>query len=269
MTSIARHAVDPELVDEGVERFEKTLARSLTTVVERPGALPTVLEAARGHAGYLAAANAPRAEVGRALRIGAEAANAIFALGTGSGEIEFTLDGRPMRHTATGPTGATYPGTWRIGWWMAHLVGDDAAIDTLAATPIELLRASGTATDECQYRFVEALQGYQSQAPTWGDSVQAAVEATDPEAVALIDEEFVLNILVPEMQLLFYLGLHENTSFRTSFEFALQRHKKYWSKADRKRNPDGFLALGPMALAALASAAGMPVETESDYAPAW
>lgn len=267
MKSIARHAVDPELVDEGVERFEQTLDRAVTTALERPAALATVLEVARSYAGYLAAANAPQVELGRALRIGAEAATAIFALGTGSGEIEFSIAGQRARHAATGPNGATRPGTWRIGWWLAQLVGDQTAIDTLAATPVALLRASGTTTDECQYRFVEALQGFQSQAPTWGDSLQAAVDATDPEAVALIDEDFVLNILVPEMQLLFYLALNESDQFQTAFEFALERHKKYWSKADRKRDPDGFLALGPMALASLAVSAGIPVEMESDYAP--
>ena len=69
------------------------------------------------------------------------------------------------------------------------------------------------------------------------------------------------------MSRLFYLALNESDQFQTAFEFALERHKKYWSKADRKRDPDGFLALGPMALASLAVSAGIPVEMEPDYAP--
>jgi Immunity protein 49 len=267
MKTVARHVIDPELVDEGVERFSTTLARVVTAATGRPEGLSIVLEVARSYAGYLSAANADQAELCRALRIGAQAAAAIFALGSRSGEIEFTIGDQSATHAATGPTGATRPGNWRIGWWLAQVVDDRAAIDILATTPIDVLRASSSTADECQYRFVEALQGYQNRAANWADNLQAAVDATDPEAVTLIDEDFVLNILVPEMQMLFRLALGETEPFQSALQFAVERHKKYWTKASRQNDPDGLLALGAIALASSAVNAGMSITTESEYVP--
>jgi hypothetical protein len=267
MRAITRHVVDPELVDEGVERYSNTLARVVQAATVGPQALSIVLDVARSYAGYLAAAHADQAELCRALRVGAQAAAAIFALGSRSGDVEFSLGDLRMTHVATGPTGATHPGNWRIGWWLAHIVDDRAAIDTLATTPIDVMRASSTTTDECQYRFVEALQGYHTHAAHWAGSLQSALDATDPEAVTLIDEDFVLNILVPEMQMLFYLALREIAPFQTALEYAVERHKKYWGKASRRKDPDGLLALGPIALSSTAIQAGIPITTESDYIP--
>jgi len=85
--------------------------------------------------------------------------------------------------------------------------------------------------------------------------------------VQLSDEEFVLNVLVPEMQMLFRLALGEVGPFDDSLEFALERHKKYWSKSNRKKDPDGFLALGALSISSAAFDAGFPVEVESDYVP--
>jgi Immunity protein 49 len=267
MKTIARHVVDRELVDEGVERFSDTLAKVVQAATGRAEALSIVLDVARSYAGYLSASTADQAELCRALRIGAQAAAAIFALGSGSGDIRIRIDDHHATLAATGPTDATHPGNWRIGWWLAHIVDDRSGIDVLATTPIDVLRGSSSSTDECQYRFVEALQGYQTHAADWWDKLQAALDATDPEKVNLADEEFVLNILLPEMQMLFRLALGEIAPFETALEFALERHKKYWSKASRKKDPDGFLGLGPLALASTAFKAGMPITTESDYIP--
>jgi Immunity protein 49 len=267
MKTIARHTVDPELVDEGVERFNDTLARVVLAATGRPEALSIVLDTARSYAGYLSAANADQSELCRALRIGAQAAAAIFALANGNGDTQITIGDKRVTHAATGPTDATHPGNWRIGWWLAHIVDDQAAIDTLATTPIDILRASSSTADECQYLFIAALQEYQTHGPNWGERLQAALDATDPQAVTLTDEEFVLNILVPEMQLLFRLALGEIAPFQTALDFAVERHKKYWAKASRKKDPDGLLALGPIALASTAYTAGVPITTESDYIP--
>ena len=267
MKTIARHTVDQELVGEGVERYRNMLARVVEAIDAPPDGLSIVLDVARSYAGYLSAAGAEQAEVCRALRIGAQAAAAIFAIGSGTGDVDITVGGQRATHSATGPTGATHPGNWRIGWWLALIVDDRAAIETLAATPTAVLRASSSTADECQYLFIEALQGYLSGSASWGDSLQAAVDATDPETVVLADEEFVLNILVPEMQMFFRLALAEVEPFQTALEFAVERHKKYWAKASRKNDPDGLLALGPIALASSAFKTGAPIVTASDYVP--
>lgn len=267
MNIIARHAIDAERVREGVEGDTELLMRVVDAATNRAAALSIVLSTARSLAGYLSAAGAEASALRHPLHIGAQAAAAIFALASGDGEIEFSLDDRRLRLAATGPTDASHVGNWRIGWWLARIVGDVAAIDTLAATDVELMRRSSSRADECQYRFASALQAFEQRAPDWSDALQQALDATDPERMRLLDEPFVLNVLVPEMQVLFRLALGETAPFEEAFEFALQRHRKYWSKGERVDDPDGYLALGPLALGRLALAAGMPIDVDSDYVP--
>ncbi|HKE46465.1 MAG TPA: immunity 49 family protein [Rhodanobacteraceae bacterium] len=269
MSKIARHATDAELVREGVARKKKTLAELLDAAGDYAGALSLVLGAAHSYAGYLDAAGAKTAELCRALGLGAEAASAIFALGSGSGSVSvsFPLGSRRLSLPATGPTDSTHAGDWRVGWWLAQIVRDRDAIDRLVSTPVDVLRRSSTRGDECQYLFIEALQGFERRAPDWSDRLQAALDATDPTRVRLSDEEFVLNVLVPEMQMVFRLALGETGPFDEAVEFALERHRKYWSKGNRKQDPDGFLALGALGICSIAHDAGVPVAVESDYMP--
>ena len=267
MNNIPRHAIDAERVQEGIEGDGEMLAKVVQSATSRAAALSIVLSAARSYAGYLAAADGNTAEINRALRIGAQAAAAMFALAARDGEVEFPLGTHQVKLAATGSTDATHPGNWRTGWWLAHIVRDQAAIDTLAATPIEVLRGSSSRADECQYLFIEALQGFRKLSPAWSSQLQMALDATDPEQVKLSDEDFVLNILVPEMQMLFRLALGEFAPFGDALLFAIERHKKYWSKGKRKEDPDGYLALGPLALLSIALDKGVPVEIESAYIP--
>lgn len=267
MKKISRHALDAERVREGVEEGSSLLADVVRSSATRTQALSIALSAARSYAGNLAAGGAKQSELCRALRIGAQAAAGIFALASTNGNVQFPLGDQSVNLQATGPTDATHPGNWRIGWWLAHIVDDRASIDRLAATPIDVLRRSSSRADECQYRFVEALQGYEKHSPDWSTKLQAALDATDPQTTKLSDEDFALNILVPEMQMLFRLALGEIEPFGSALDFAIERHKKYWSKTNRKTDPDGYLALGPLALASQAVQAGMPIDAESEYIP--
>lgn len=268
MKKTSRHPVDPELVEEGVES-KKTLLESVlgSAAAGRPAALSLVLGTARNYAGYVAVAEPQSGELPRALQIGAQAAAAIFVLAVASGEAQLDLGRTRVTLPATGPTDATHVGNWRVGWWLAHIVGDRRAIDSLAATPIDVLRRSSSRGDECQYLFVDALQAFEKRADDWSAKLRRALDATDPAAADIFDEEFVLNILVPEMQMLFRLATGDIAPFNEALHFALERHRKYWSKASRKRDPDGYLALGPLAIAKTARKAGMPIEVDSEYLP--
>ena len=94
------------------------------------------------------------------------------------------------------------------------------------------------------------------------------MDATDPTAVEITDEEFVLNIIVPEMQMFFRLATGEAAPFNEALKFALQRHSKYWSKASRRKDPNGYVALGPLAMSVMAQNTRMAVEVEFRVRPA-
>jgi hypothetical protein len=267
---MVRHAIDPELASEGVEGDSALLASLLESAATRAQALSSVVSTARSYAGYLSAKPSAPSKIEplrAAMKTGASAAAALFALASGSGQVEVDLGQKRVRLPATGSTDATHPGNWRVGWWMAQIVRDRRAIDQLAATPIELLRRSSTRGDECQYLYIEALQAIERRASDWGTPLQRALDATDPERFKLAAEEFVLNIIVPEMELLFHFANEDRAAFQDSLQLALERHKKYWSRATRRRDSDGYLALGPLAIAAMARQAGFVIEVESDYLP--
>ena len=270
MTSVPRHPIDHELAVEGAEGALEQLAAQLDVLPANPHALDSMLSTARGYAGYLSVTTAEIDPLCGALRSGAAAAGGLFALATGNGEVEVDVESaagrRHLRLPATGPTDATHAGNWRVGWWMAHVVRDAPTITRLARTPVEVLRRSSTRGDECQYLYAEALQAVQARQDDWGERLQQALHATDPAENDLAAEEFVLNILVPEMEMLFHLGTGEPDAFQESLAYALERHRRYWSKAAR-RDPDGFLALGPLAIAAMAYDAGFAIEVESGYLP--
>jgi hypothetical protein len=267
MKQVPRHSVDLEIVEEGIDAKKTLLESLLESATNRAAALSLVLSTARSYAGYLVVAQPESEELCQALRIGARSAAAIFVLATGRGEMEVELGEIQTKLPATGPTDATHVGNWRTGWWLAHIVRDRTAIDRLVATPVDVLRRSSTRGDECQYLFIDALQAFEKRAADWSTKLRVALDATDPEQVNISDEEFVLNILVPEMQCLFRLAIGEIAPFNEALQFALERHKKYWSKGNRKRDPDGYLALGPLAIAGMARNAGMPIEVESEYLP--
>lgn len=267
MKSIVRHAIDPELACEGVEGDGALLASLLESAATRAEALSLLVSTARRYAGYLSAKPSEVEPLCAALKTGTFAAAALFTLASESGQVEVDIGQKLVRLPATGSTDATHPGNWRVGWWLAQIVRDRRAIDRLAGTPIEVLRRSSSRGDECQYLYVEALQAIEKRASDWGTRLQRALDATDPERFKLADEEFVLNIMVPEMELLFCFANGDRADFQETLQFTLERHKRYWTRANRKRDPDGYIALGPLAIASMAHQAGFAVEVESDYLP--
>ncbi len=137
MKSIVRHAIDPELASEGVEGDSALLASLLESAATRAQALSLIVSTARRYAGYLSAKPSEIEPLCAAMKTGASAAAALFALASGSGQVEVDIGQERVRLPATGSTDATHPGNWRVGWWLAQIVRDRHAIDQLAATPIE------------------------------------------------------------------------------------------------------------------------------------
>lgn len=224
-------------------------------------------------AGFKLTANASFArsglrEVCRGVQTAAKALSALFLLATGHGEVEVDVgDGRPRRLAATGPNSFTHCGNWRDGLIAGAICRDQAALEILLHVPIEILRASSSKSDEAYYLYVEAIQALWLRSQDTGSKLVKALRATDPGGLRLTPEDWVLNVLVPELDMASHLADGNADRFNQSLRFALERHKTYWSKGDRKRQSVGFLAFGALAFASLAHDSNIEITVESDYLP--
>jgi hypothetical protein len=82
------------------------------------------------------------------------------------------------------------------------------------------------------------------------------------------DEELALQILYPPIEMFCFPTQREDDRFNSSLANALELHKQFWTKNDeRRRDPDGFVARAPLAIASLARGSGVTIEVESDYLP--
>jgi hypothetical protein len=184
------------------------------------------------------------------------------------GEYPIPLgDGRRAILHNIGVTSETSVGTWHTGFYAACVVRDENALQQLATTPIASIRRSPTRADDSMFLWIEALQSWHTQATGTAEKLKVALEATDPAQSKGSDPNYILNILVPAMELLFRVIEGKPAPFNEALHFALERHKKHWGSAKNKTDPEGLLALGPLAMASLAHDTGIAIEVESDYLP--
>jgi hypothetical protein len=271
MFRLRHHPTDREILAEKLDTERAGIKLGLEIMIEQsePRPLGANIESAIRIAGALAVLDPGADELCTALRMASATSAGLFRLmlsAKGESSISFG-DGRRAMVRNTGVTSETHVGTWHTGFYLACIVRDAAALDELARTPVDALRRSSTTADDCMFLWVEALQAWHKDEAGAVAKLQAAIDATDIEEHEIEFEDYVLNMLVPQMQLLFRLITHEVGPFNESLQFALERHKKYWSSAKQKRSPMGFLALAPLAFASLAHDAGLAIEVESDYLP--
>ena len=66
----------------------------------------------------------------------------------------------------------------------------------------------------------------------------------------------------------YYVLRRDEEKFNNAFAQALEQHQKYWTaNSERIDEPEGFVALAPLAIAVLARSVGLSVTVESEYAP--
>lgn len=269
MNTIERHSVDRELAEERYQAATNLLHTSLSVPKQTIPSLRGLFMASRMCAEYLSVLNPGASELRPYICQGARAAAAIALVSAqSSGEVTINLGpDHSVQAKAVGPNNVCHVDLWRSGFYMGLICGDRGSVDVLCALPIDVLRQSSSKGDECLYLFADVLQRFWRHDADVSKRLTAAVEATDPQQLRISPEEFILNIVVPEMELFFRFLNGEVAPFNETLLFALQRHKKYWSKGDRKKDSDGYLALGPLAICGLATPTGIPIEVQSDYIP--
>lgn len=271
MPRIARHTVDLEWVRK---RLPKKAALIPTYLAAIPNDM-TLTNAFQGivedYAGYFCVEHTDSPEICRAFRLGAHAMAALFRAATATEEeIEVSLgEGPPVRVRARVDESIVNVGNWLQGYFMAAVSREAKLLDSLCAVEPALLRRSSTTALEYHHLFLQALRAFwrrDNEAPAL---LLAALAATAPEQLTGASEEYVLSIIVPQMELLYRVMLQDAEGFNKALAKGLDAFTKYWRQGDRRDNPQGYLALGMLAIASFAHEAGMPIEIESDYLPTW
>ncbi len=270
MKKVQHHSINMEIARRNLGSSMRILQSDLTVAQKNPVrfSLDAFLANLRASIGCLAVAEPDSPELCHIIHLTIQATTALYAVAaTNQGTVTVTFENEPtISVPAKGP--GSYAGirNWYPGFFCAMICRDTGALDALAHVPIELLRHSGLPADECQYLFADTLQGMWKREKDVPKRLLEAVKATNPSQTS-VDQDYILNMVLPTMELLYNFLLLDKTGFNTALEHALLRHKQYWSNKERTNDPFGYLALGPLALASFAYDINFPIEVESEYLP--
>ncbi|WP_082317764.1 immunity 49 family protein [Streptomyces sp. NRRL WC-3549] len=185
-----------------------------------------------------------------------------------SGQISYRIADETRIISATGPTRNANPGNWINAFWLTVVCRDQARMTQLCEFDLTSLRASGAEYDDFMYGWVDSLQKYWMQRPGLIDKLQETIQGSYPEAIHIAGLEIVEKILYQPIDLFHFFLQKDHEGFNHSLIKALEMHKSYWTATDeRARSVEGYLALGPLAVACLAYDAGFPITVTSDYIP--
>jgi hypothetical protein len=268
---VKRHDFDRQHAESTLAAEKQLLAHGVGIMIEQsePRPLRGKIANAMWIAGTVSLLEPASDELCVAIRMGSSMAAGLYKLMDESpGEYPIPLgDGRIATLHNIGVTSETSGATWLDGFHLATIARDGAALAQLSSTPVDKLRRSSSKSDDCVYLWIETLQALYLRKAEAGEKMAAALEATEPSRLKLSSEDWVLNVLVPEIQCMFHLVEQEPEPFNAALHVAVERHKRYWSSAKQKRSPVGLLALGPLACASFAHDFGMAVTVDSDYLP--
>ncbi|MFF6999481.1 immunity 49 family protein [Streptomyces sp. NPDC008313] len=272
ITSIPRHdhsAIDTTLGVEGLVRaVDWALERLDRSDVARAKALGTTLTHAKTRCAV--DPNANQFETWEAWVTAMQVGSARFAMATApeGSTVTCRIKEKEFHLPATGSQSYVNAGTWVTSFYLALICHEKERLRELAEVPVSLLRASGAVFDEYIYSWVETLQGFWLGRTDVGDNLVAAVQGTGPDSAQYADQEFLSKILHPPIILFYHYLREDHDEFNDALVDALRWHKSYWSAdEDRAITSDGFVALGPLAIACLALDSGFPINVESAYLP--
>lgn len=241
---------------------------------ERPNNLVPLTEEALALAG-LRQLLGPEEEVPALLRLGARAAMAAGA--TVAPGVSLRIDLGPpgpveLPRGRERPTGLT-PRRLVEACHAALATRDRIALDLFAQVPIDRIARQPPAAEERIYGLAHA-QGL--QALLRGDAagnqlLLQAIQGCNDSGLAPAARDYAQFIVSPEIELAL---LHRDPDgFDQSLRNALVLHRRYWAEIQpnpgepQDNDPAGFIALGPLAWAALRHDQGLPVGIRSDYLP--
>lgn len=258
------------------ERFGEELAEDLSSDVQSLEESPTMIDFTFDTALLLMRARCtvdPRAaklETWEAVVTAMQIGSAMFAVtGADEGSVQCRIDGRTRNIPVIGPRPYADAGNWLTAFWLAVVCRDQKRMTQLCEIPVERLRSAEGEYDEYVYHWVAALQAYWLRQAGLVDELVAAIEGSYPETAVVTPTDLLQGVLYPPINLFHRFVRKDEGGFNQALAEALELHKAYWTAdEDRAKDPDGRLALGPLAIACLAYDGGIPIEVESEYLPA-
>jgi hypothetical protein len=234
-----------------------------------PGRLSMLMLLAVDYAGCLAAANPDDEALPRVLRIGGQAAAAVFTVARTPADARAVVplgDGPPVSYAHDKRLPATDPGRWLTGFYLAAIVRDQDTKDRLSAVPAAVIRSSQSRHSLYLMPFVEALRDLHLDSPSALQNVVAAQSLLSQGIAAVNDPDFGVEADGPTLDLCRFIAEDDYNGFQATLEQALRLHQAYWGQ-DRGRRilPAGVLPLGPLAMSCLAHDRGVAITVASDY----
>lgn len=201
-----------------------------------------------------------------------QASSGIFVAAARPGEVIPMRLGQVVKQvTGNGPNTHSDATSLLTALWLSLVCRERDRTRFLTDLSLDVLRGSGEAESDYiypVYPWVEALQLYWRQDPRMYDLLLEAMQGTDPEGLDPDGASLVSRLLFPPMKLFYYFTQRDTAAFNDALVEALELHREYWSATEeRASDPNGFVALAPLALACLARDAGMSIEVTSEYLP--
>jgi hypothetical protein len=200
-----------------------------------------------------------------ALQIG----SALFAVtGQTEGAVECRINHKVRRIPALGPRPYADAGNWLTAFWLAIVCRDQERMSRLCEIPVDRLRSPEGQFDEYVYHWVAALQAYWLQRPGLVEELTATLQGSHPDVATAAPRDLLQHVLYPPINLFHRFLRKDHDGFNQALVEALELHKSYWTAdEDRAKDPEGRIALGPLAIACLAHDGEIRIEVESDYLP--
>jgi hypothetical protein len=247
------------------------------SLAERPNNLVPLTEEALALAG-LRQLLGPEDEVPALLRLGARAAMAAGATVAPGVSLRVDLGPPPtpveLPRGRERPTGLT-PRRLVEACHAALATRDRIALDLFAQVPVDRIARQPPAAEERIYGLAHA-QGL--QALLRGDAagnqlLLQAIQGCNDSGLAPASRDYAQFIVSPEIELALLHRDPDAAGFDQALRNALVLHRRYWAEIQanpgeaQDSDPAGFIALGPLAWAAMRHDQGLPVGIRSDYLP--
>lgn len=269
MDAATRHRNPDETTRSTVSALSTVIDEFVGSVASLPNYALQVAKQSLIRTGYLLLMDpaAEHEETRSSIRLAAQAGSAFFAAANSDqDEVEHTV-GSTVAIKTTRPTPNHDPGNWIDALWASVICRDQRLVDGLCRVPLETLRTGGN-HDEYMFAWADSLQAFFRGDPALYAKINHGIELADPDSLSHTTPETALFRHFPAMKALFGLAAGDPGRFNEDLAEAAALHKRFWEgEPGRASRPEGFFALGPTALAALAHENGIEVTVASDYLP--